>query len=88
MDNLEMHLSCLSCSKLPPEQLMLICGHSICNDCISAHSDPKSKESIIHCEECGVETKNKQLVKSLCTKNLTLNYSKSKQLIEALLGAL
>jgi hypothetical protein len=30
LDKVELHISCLSCSKIYSESLMLICGHNIC----------------------------------------------------------
>ena len=39
--------------------ITLICGHSICKCCFEKHSDPKSKESLVYCEDCQQETKNK-----------------------------
>ena len=55
----EVQLSCLSCSRLVSDPLMLSCGHSICPSCLTKHSDPKSKDSIVFCEDCKLETKNK-----------------------------
>jgi hypothetical protein len=41
MDKIEQHLSCLSCSKVYADSLMLVCGHSICNDVShTSHSSP------------------------------------------------
>lgn len=54
-------LSCLSCLEFLKDPLMLICGHSICQNCLKTHSDPNSKDSIVFCEECKIETKNKDL---------------------------
>lgn len=61
---IEQTLSCLSCLEYlqadkPPYTLK--CGHSICNTCFNKHSDPNSKESLVFCEECKFETKNKDL---------------------------
>ena len=68
-------LSCLSCLEYlkEPNPLTLVCGHSICKKCFSQHSDPNSKDSLVFCEECKIETKNKQLRDSkvmqlLCSK--------------------
>mmetsp|Transcript_32132 Transcript_32132/g.28478 ORF Transcript_32132/g.28478 Transcript_32132/m.28478 type:complete len:143 (-) Transcript_32132:46-474(-) len=60
----ESNLSCLSCLEFLEDPLMLICGHSICLKCFKTHSDPNSKDSIVFCEECKVETKNKELMES------------------------
>ena len=65
MAKIEVHVSCLSCSQVFAECFMLTCGHSICEECMHKHSDPKSKEAIVFCEECKQETKNRQLTKSL-----------------------
>ena len=59
--DLESTLSCLSCLEYLKDPLTLICGHSICRKCFETHSDPKSKDSLIFCEECKIETKNKVL---------------------------
>lgn len=61
---IESNLSCLSCLEFLEDPLMLICGHSICLKCFKTHSDPQSKDSIVFCEECRVETKNKELMES------------------------
>ena len=60
---IESTLSCLSCLSFlkEPKPLTLICGHSICKNCFNQHSDPKSADSLVFCEECKIETKNKQL---------------------------
>lgn len=68
-------LSCLSCLEYLQEPLTLICGHSICVKCFNTHSDPKSKDSLVFCEECKIETKNKNLreskvIKTICDKFL------------------
>ena len=58
---LDSTLSCLSCLEFLVDPLTLICGHSICKKCFSTHSDPNSKDSLVFCEECKIETKNKVL---------------------------
>ena len=74
---IESTLSCLSCLEYlkEPNPLTLVCGHSICKKCFTQHSDPNSKDSLVFCEECKIETKNKQLrdskvMKTLCNKFL------------------
>ena len=62
-------LSCLSCLNLLDQPLTLNCGHSICKKCFEQHSDPKSKESIVFCEDCKMETKNKSLKELKTIKN-------------------
>ncbi len=65
-------LSCLSCLEFlkcgpgsgMPMPLTLLCGHSICSKCFKTHSDPKSPDSLVFCEECKIETKNKALKES------------------------
>jgi len=59
--DLDSTLSCLSCLEYLQEPLTLLCGHSICRKCFSTHSDPNSKDSLVLCEECKIETKNKLL---------------------------
>ena len=54
---------------------MLCCGHSICSKCFRTHSDPNSKDSIVFCEECKIETKNKDLQDSQVIKILCDNYT-------------
>ena len=60
-DDLNSTLSCLSCLEYLKEPLTLTCGHSICRKCFETHSDPNSKDSLVFCEECKIETKNKVL---------------------------
>ncbi|CDW91147.1 UNKNOWN [Stylonychia lemnae] len=86
LDKIEIHISCLSCAKVYQDCLMLVCGHCICHDCISKHSDPKSKDSIVFCEECKIETKNRYLVKSLSFKNINANFITGKQMIETMIN--
>jgi len=59
--DLDSTLSCLSCLEYLESPLTLHCGHSICNKCYTTHSDPKSKDSLVFCEECKIETKNRDL---------------------------
>ena len=62
---METTLSCLRCLEyLSGEPLTLVCGHSICRKCFTTHSDPKSQDSLVFCEECKIETKNKNLKES------------------------
>lgn len=61
VEDLDSTLSCLSCLEYLQEPLVLICGHSICRSCFNTHSDPNSKDSLVFCEECKIETKNKML---------------------------
>ena len=51
-DVLEHSLQCLSCLNPVNIPLTLQCGHSICKGCFEIHSDPKSKDSLVFCEEC------------------------------------
>jgi len=60
-EDLESTLSCLSCLEYLSDPLTLICGHSICRKCFTTHSDPSSQDSLVFCEECKIETKNKVL---------------------------
>lgn len=34
LDKIELHVNCLSCTKIVTDSLMLTCGHNICNDVI------------------------------------------------------
>lgn len=64
MKPVESVLSCLSCVTFIEEPPMtLTCGHSICITCFTKHSDPNSKDSLVFCEECKLETKNKNMRK-------------------------
>ena len=42
--------------------------------CFNQHSDPKSQDSLVFCEECKIETKNKQLRESQVMKILTQKF--------------
>lgn len=72
VDSVSGTLSCLSCLEFlkcgpgtgVPMPLTLLCGHSICAKCFKTHSDPKSPDSLVFCEECKIETKNKALRES------------------------
>ena len=61
---------------------MLVCGHSICLKCFRTHSDPNSKDSIVFCEECKLETKNKELQDSKVIPILCENFIKTKACID------
>ena len=61
VEELDGTLSCLSCLEYLKEPLTLICGHSICRGCFGQHGDTASKDSLVFCEECKIETKNKML---------------------------
>lgn len=50
--------------------LTLTCGHSICKTCFETHSDPKSKDSLVFCEDCHQETKNRNLKELKTFRNL------------------
>lgn len=77
-------LSCLSCLEFlkcgpgtgMPLPLTLLCGHSICAKCFRTHSDPKSAESLVFCEECKIETKNKSLRESKVVGDLCSAFGK------------
>ena len=54
--------------------ITLECGHSICKNCFETHSDPKSKESLVFCEDCHHETKNKNLRELKTFRNLSQSW--------------
>ena len=90
-EQIDSQLSCLSClnylSKEKPQTL--ICGHSICADCFNKHSDPNSKDSLVFCEECKIETKNKDLQKdSKFIKTITQKFTASKNVISTIRKAI
>ena len=88
--DLDSTLSCLSCLEYLKDPQTLLCGHSICRKCFETHSDPKSKDSLVFCEECKIETKNKmlkeqQVMTLICDRYGTYreNFKKIRELIEA-----
>lgn len=54
--------------------ITLVCGHSICKSCFAEHSDPQSKDSLVFCEDCKIETKNKNLRELKTIRNICDNY--------------
>ena len=64
--------------------LTLLCGHSICAKCFNTHSDPKSADSLVFCEECKSETKNKVLRESKVIGDLCSNFYKIFATVEEL----
>jgi hypothetical protein len=87
--DLDSTLSCLSCLEFLKQPQTLLCGHSICRKCFETHSDPKSKDSLVFCEECKIETKNKmlkeqQVMTLICDRYGTLreNVGKIRELVE------
>ena len=69
-ESIESTLSCLSCLEYLTDPLTLACGHSICRKCFKTHTDPNSKDSLVFCEECKIETKNKNLKEMKVLKNI------------------
>ena len=84
--DIESNLSCLSCLEFLEDPLMLIWGHSICLKCFKTHSDPNSKDSIVFCEECKIETKNKELMESKVIEVLCDKFKSSKLHASEILG--
>ena len=64
--------------------LTLLCGHSICAKCFKTHSDPKSPESLVFCEECKIETKNKSLRESKVIGDICGGFGKIMSALDAL----
>lgn len=75
---IENTISCLSCLNILKDPLTLNCGHSICKACFQEHSDPKSKDSLVFCEDCKLETKNKNLRELKTIKRISENYGNNK----------
>ena len=50
--------------------------------CFNTHSDPKSKDSLVFCEECKIETKNKNLKESKVIKTICDKFLFTKQCID------
>ena len=74
VEELDSTLSCLSCLEYLKEPLVLVCGHSICTKCFGQHGDTASKDSLVFCEECKIETKNKALQKQPVMKLICDSY--------------
>ena len=81
---IENTLGCLSCLNLLHNPLTLACGHSICKSCFEEHSDPRSKDSLVFCEDCKLETKNKNLKELKTIKRITDSYRLNKENIDAI----
>ena len=62
--------------------MTLTCGHSICKGCFEEHSDPKSKDSLVFCEDCKIETKNRNLKEMPTIKNIGERYVANKKNID------
>lgn len=86
MQPIESTLSCLSCLEYlaEPSPLTLICGHSICAKCFNQHSDPNSSDSLVFCEECKVESKNKQLRDSKVIRILSSKFNGQRSMIASM----
>ena len=57
---------------------------SICKSCFEEHSDPRSKDSLVFCEDCKLETKNKNLKELKTIKRITDSYRLNKENIDAI----
>lgn len=81
---IESTLSCLSCLNYlsEPKPLTLVCGHSICRNCFNQHSDPNSQDSLVFCEDCKIETKNKMLRETKVTQILSSKFSSQKSVMK------
>ena len=82
VEQLDSTLSCLSCLEYLKDPLTLVCGHSICRKCFNTHSDPNSKDSLVFCEECKIETKNKVLKEQLVMRTICENYGGERTAIQ------
>ena len=51
-----------------------MCGHNICKECFGQHSDIKSKDSLVFCEDCQISTKNKALKELKTIRNICSSY--------------
>ena len=85
-EQLDSTLSCLSCLEYLVDPLTLNCGHSICRKCFETHSDPKSKDSLVFCEECKIETKNKLLKEQLVMRTICDKYGVQREAFQSLTG--
>ena len=83
VEALDSTLSCLSCLEYLKDPLTLNCGHSICNKCFTTHSDPNSKDSLVFCEECKVETKNKMIKDQLVMRIICDKYGGTRETLKA-----
>ena len=75
-------MSCLSCLEYLKDPLTLVCGHSICRKCFETHSDPNSKDSLVFCEECKIETKNKVLKEQLVMRTICETYGGQRNAVQ------
>ena len=81
VEELDGTLSCLSCLEYLSEPLTLVCGHSICKKCFGEHGDTRSKDSLVFCEECKIETKNNDLKDLKVMKLICDRYGKQRECI-------
>ena len=84
VESLVSTLSCLSCLSYLKDPQTLNCGHSICRTCFTTHSDPNSKDSLVFCEECKIETKNKLIKEMNVMKLICDNYGRQKETLDKL----
>jgi hypothetical protein len=68
--------------------LTLSCGHSICKECFEIHSDPKSKDSLVFCEDCKSETKNRNLKELKTIRNISSFHKASRDHYNQIRGLL
>lgn len=64
--------------------MTLVCGHNICKACFSEHSDIKSKDSLVFCEDCKVSTKNKNLKELKTIRNICSSYMEIRKALNEL----
>jgi len=81
-ESLENSLSCLRCFEFLQDPLLLNCGHSICKNCFSSHTDIKFPEAMTYCEDCQVKTLNKDISKSNAIQSICDRFIFAKMCLE------
>ena len=68
--------------------ITLTCGHSICKSCFEMHSDPTSKDSLVFCEDCQSQTKNRNLRELRTFRQLCKSWKVLRNSAESMRGLL
>ena len=87
MNDIIEHISCLGCDEVKKDNMMLLCGHTICRDCLAKYSSINHPKSSIRCDVGKVETKINYLILPLPARNVSEVFLHLISKVQILFGA-